>query len=63
MAKKLWIDEDECIGCESCVEVCPEAFVFDDDAAKAYVKDGATGEEDCAEEAVASCPAECIYLE
>jgi ferredoxin len=31
------IDEDECIGCESCVELCPEIFGFDADSAKAYV--------------------------
>ena len=23
MAKVVYIDQDECIGCESCVEACP----------------------------------------
>lgn len=63
MATKLTIDDDECIGCESCVEICPDAFYFDEDAAKAYVKEDASGDEDCVEEAIASCPAECIYKE
>ena len=63
MAKKITIDEDECIGCESCVEICPDAFEFDDDTEKALVKETATGEEDCIDEAIASCPAECIFKE
>lgn len=63
MAVNVRIDQDECISCESCVEICPEAFYFDDDTEKAYVKDDATGDEDCIEEAAASCPAECIYVD
>ena len=31
------IDQDECIGCESCVEICPEVFEMDDDGEKAVV--------------------------
>jgi Fe-S-cluster-containing hydrogenase component 2 len=26
VAKYLVIDEEECAGCETCVELCPEAF-------------------------------------
>ncbi len=63
MANKVTIDEDECIGCESCVELCPDVFEFDDDSTKAFVKDTATGEEDCIDEAIASCPTECIERE
>lgn len=63
MAKQIIIDEDECIGCEACVETCPEAFGFDDDKEKAYVLDEADPELDCVDEAVASCPAECISVE
>ncbi|MEE4242133.1 MAG: ferredoxin [Desulfopila sp.] len=63
MSVKVIIEEEECIGCESCVEICPDVFYFDEDAAKAYVKEDADAEEDCVEEAIASCPAECIYKE
>ena len=28
MAKRVVIDADECIGCESCVELCSEVFAF-----------------------------------
>ncbi len=63
MAKKVRIDEDECIGCESCVEICPDVFTFNDDTDKAEVIDENLAEEGCVDEAVASCPAECIFVD
>ena len=57
------IDTDECIGCEACVEACPEVFAFDGENEKAFVLDNADADADCVEEAIASCPAECISLE
>lgn len=63
MAKQVEIDQEECIGCEACVELCPSVFAFDDDEEKAYVIDGADPESDCVDEAIASCPAECITKE
>ena len=63
MAAQVIIDEEECIGCESCVELCPSVFGWDEDSEKAYVVDGADANDDCIEEAVASCPAECIEVE
>ena len=30
MGKIVVIDTDECIGCESCVELCPEVFAFNE---------------------------------
>lgn len=56
------IDVDECIGCEACVETCPDVFGFNDDDEKAYVIEGSDAEADCVEEAIASCPAECIEV-
>ncbi len=63
MAKKVEIDEDECIGCESCVEICPEVFEFNEDTDKAYVIDEDKGDAECVDEAVASCPSDCIEVE
>ncbi len=62
MAKEIVIDQEECLGCEACVETCPEVFALDDDE-KAYVIDGANLDSDCVEEAIASCPAECMTIE
>ena len=35
--KQVVIDQDECIGCGACVELCPNIFAFNDDENKAYV--------------------------
>ena len=63
MANTISVDQEECIGCQSCVEICPEVFGFDDTEEKAYVRDDYDANSDCAEEAQASCPATCIYIE
>ncbi len=63
MSKKVRIETEECIGCESCVELCPEVFEFDSDAEKARVILPEGGDEACIEEAVSTCPVECIHWE
>lgn len=63
MTQLVRIDQEECLGCEACVEICPAAFAFDDATGKAFVKNEATGEEGCVDEAIASCPAGCIGKE
>lgn len=63
MAKKVVIDTNKCIGCESCVEICPEIFEFDDENDKAFVRLAEGGDEECIDEAISNCPAECIYWE
>ena len=60
--KRPVVDYDLCIGCGSCVEVCPEVFQVRDDE-KAYV----IGEDKCStcdcEEAANICPVEAITIE
>lgn len=63
MSKKVELDQEECIGCESCVELCPEVFGFAPEAMKAYVREEANGEEACVEEAVVACPVACISVD
>lgn len=63
MSEEIVIDEDECIGCEACVEICPECFEMEEDEEKAKVKEGADANAECVDEAIASCPAECISKE
>ena len=63
MARKVVIDTDECIGCESCVELCSEVFAFNEEAEKAEVILSEGGPQDCIEEAIATCPVECISWE
>jgi ferredoxin len=56
---QVHIDQDECIACESCVELCPNAFAMDDDLGKAKVITSSHSEE-CIQEAIDTCPVECI---
>jgi len=63
MAKKVEINQDECVGCETCVELCPDIFAFNGAEEKAYVIKEEGGDEACIEEAVGSCPGECISYE
>lgn len=64
MAKRVVIDEDECVGCESCTDLCPDIFEFDEGTEKAKViKQPEGGDIECVEEAIETCPTECIYWE
>ena len=61
--KQVHIDEDECIGCGACVELCPDIFAFNDGLNKAYVIMLEGGNQACIDEAIASCPVSCISNE
>ncbi|NOY68288.1 MAG: ferredoxin [Deltaproteobacteria bacterium] len=63
MSKKVYIETDECVGCGSCVELCPEEFGFDDEVEKAFVRTPEGGSEQCIDEAIEACPVECIHRE
>jgi ferredoxin len=63
MGKIVVIDSDECIGCESCVELCAEVFAFNEAEEKAEVILPEGGPEDCIEEAMETCPTECIHYQ
>ena len=63
MGRKVVIDTEECIGCESCVELCPEVFALNEEEEKAEVTHPEGGPEDCIEEAMDTCPVECIHWE
>lgn len=60
MAQKVSIEEDVCIGCETCVELCNDIFAFNEETNKAYVIKEEGGDAECIDEAIASCPVECI---
>jgi ferredoxin len=60
MAREVYVDENECTGCELCVDTLPEVFeMTDDDVSRASNPDGAS--EDKIQEVIDNCPAECIH--
>ena len=54
---------DDCTGCELCIDTCPDVFQMGDEFAE--VKPGADLEknEDCIREAADDCPVEAIQVE
>jgi ferredoxin len=60
---KVYIDEEECIACGTCVELCPEVFRMNEEREKAEVILLEGGPQECIEEAVDGCPVSCIHLE
>ena len=56
---KLKIDQNGCIGCESCEVICPTYFTMNDDSLAEVVKQPEEMN-DCLEEAIESCPVDVI---
>lgn len=61
--KTIIIDSYECNGCGSCVEICPEVFVMDEDGEKAILVDSEAEVTEKVEEAAAYCPQKCIEFD
>lgn len=70
---KIINEREKCIGCGSCVALCPKLFEMTEDG-KAMLKGGKKNEKtgnfelevknsDCAEDAAAACPVEIIKIE
>lgn len=61
---KACVDRDACIGCELCVNICPEVFEMDDDSIAVVKGDIIPSEvEASAKEAEESCPTDAITIE
>ncbi len=62
MARKPYVDQNICISCGLCIQIAPEVFRFNDDnLAEAYDPTGA--DELKIQEAIDSCPVNCIHWE
>lgn len=62
MTHKIKVDQECCIGCGSCVAICPEFFELKENG-KSYVKQDEVEEIGCAQQAAEACPAGCIKVE
>ncbi len=60
---KAVINEDLCIGCESCAEICPDVFDMQDEVAVCRFKEDIPGAfEDSCREAADSCAVGAIEI-
>ncbi|MDP2930170.1 MAG: ferredoxin [bacterium] len=58
---EIIIDKEKCIGCGTCVALCPKAFEMDEDG-KAKAKKLTNEKIDCIQEAVDNCPTGAITI-
>jgi ferredoxin len=61
LSRVVYLDEEECIACGMCEEICPEVFKLDEDKNVALIVKPQGGPEDLIQEAIDSCPVECIH--
>ncbi len=60
---KAHVDEDLCIGCALCEDLCPEVFELRDDGLSHVIKEDAGPDlYDCIRDAESSCPTEAISV-
>lgn len=60
---KAIVDQETCIGCGLCVQVCEQAFKMDGDKAVAVSSQVADNAKECAKQAANDCPVTAIKIE
>jgi len=62
MARKVYVDQNECTGCGLCASTCPEVFRINDQGlAEVHNPEGASEEE--INNVMEGCPVLCIHWE
>lgn len=59
MGKEVTVDKDACIGCGTCVAMCPNVFQMGDDG-KCHVANSKGASEQEIQQAIDACPVQCI---
>jgi len=62
MARAFYIDDEECIADGSCADICPGCFQYEEGMKAARVK-GFDCPEEQIQEAMDTCPVQCIHWE
>jgi ferredoxin len=61
---RVKIDKVLCIGCEACIDICPEVMEMQDDLAFTKIEDDIPEDlEDAVREAAEACPSQAIEIE
>lgn len=60
-ARFVYVDEHSCIGCTYCATTARSTFFMEEDHGRARVYDQAGDSEDLVQEAIDSCPVNCIH--
>jgi ferredoxin len=61
MAKKVVVDQELCIGCGACANLCPELFELQEDGKSKVVGKGECEKCDC-EIVISNCPVGAIKI-
>ncbi len=59
MSKKVHIDQEECIGCELCAQMCPGVFEMQEDGKSKVINHKGASEAEI-QQAIDSCPVQSI---
>jgi ferredoxin len=59
--KGVYVDEVSCIGCKHCAHVAPNTFYIEESYGRARVINQTGDEENLVDEAMDTCPADCIH--
>lgn len=60
---RCYVDENECVGCETCVEIADDIFRMNDDGKAVAYGEVTDANKDKAQEAIDSCPVTAISWE
>jgi ferredoxin len=60
---KVRVDEDSCVGDETCVSLCPEIFEMNGEVAKAKMEEVPENLQASCREAADACPVEAIIID
>lgn len=59
---KVVVDQEICIGCGACVDICPDVFKMEGDKAISTAQDLSDETVKCAKEAEDTCPVDAISV-
>ncbi len=60
---RVRVDEELCVGDETCVDICPEVFEMQGDIAMVKMEEVPEEFQEACREAAESCPVEAIIIE